>query len=58
MAYDISTKNYTCRSCGLTLAYHEIIEARRKNLPGVNDEEKKRQERREYLKWWLTKKEK
>lgn len=57
MAYDLNVKLYSCRSCGLTLKYHEILEAKRKNLPPPGEEEKK-QERREYLKWWLSKKEK
>ncbi|MFQ5998810.1 MAG: TFIIB-type zinc ribbon-containing protein [Candidatus Bathyarchaeia archaeon] len=54
--YDINTKHYSCKSCGLTLAYHELVEAKSKNLPGVDEEERRRQERRDYLKWWLSKK--
>jgi hypothetical protein len=58
MAYDIDTKCYTCKSCGLTLAFHEILEAKRRNLPDQEAEEKRKQERKDYLKWWLSKKEK
>jgi len=58
MVYDINVKLYTCKSCGLTLRYHELLDAKMKNLPDMGDEEKKKRERREYLKWWVTKKEK
>ena len=29
MVYDLDLKLYTCKSCGLTLRYHEIIEMRK-----------------------------
>ncbi|RLI05419.1 hypothetical protein DRO26_02270 [Candidatus Bathyarchaeota archaeon] len=57
MVYDPNLKLYTCKSCGLTLKYHELIELRRKNLPDIDTEEKRKRERKEYLKWWLSKKE-
>jgi len=56
MSYDLSTKHYTCRSCGLTLAFHEILEAKERNLPTGDAEERRRRERQDYLKWWLSKK--
>jgi transcription initiation factor TFIIIB Brf1 subunit/transcription initiation factor TFIIB len=55
MVYDSKIRMYTCRSCGLTLTYAEIVEARRKSR--FHDEtEAEKQKRREYLKWWLSKK--
>ncbi len=56
MTYDLNMKLYSCKSCGLTLAYQELLEAKNTNLRNLEDEEKKR-ERKEYLKWWLSKKE-
>jgi len=53
--YDPKIKMYTCKSCGLTLTYMEIFEARRRNLP-LDEREERKQKRREYLKWWLSKK--
>ena len=57
MAYDLGTKNYSCKSCGITLKYHEILEAKSRNMPEVGEDERKRLQRRDYLKWWLSKKE-
>jgi len=56
MVYDLDLKLYTCKSCGLTLRYQDILELRRKNMPEAEVEERKKRERKEYLKWWLTKK--
>jgi len=56
MKYDLNMKLYSCKSCGLTLSYQELLEAKNKNAQNLEAEEKKR-ERREYLKWWLSKKE-
>jgi len=58
MVYDLNLKVYTCKSCGLTLRYHEIVELRRKNMPEFDADEKRKREKREYLRWWLSKKEK
>jgi len=56
MVYDLNLKMYTCKSCGLTLRYHEIIELRRKNIPEFRSEEQRKHEKKEYLKWWLSEK--
>ena len=56
MAFDISLKLYNCKSCGLSVRYHEILELRKKNLPDYEPEDQKDRERKDYLKWWLTKK--
>jgi transcription initiation factor TFIIIB Brf1 subunit/transcription initiation factor TFIIB len=55
MSYDLNVKLYTCKSCGLTLSYQELLEAKNRNIQNFEDEHKR--ERKEYLKWWLSKKE-
>jgi DNA-directed RNA polymerase subunit M/transcription elongation factor TFIIS len=57
MAYDSRIRKYACKSCGLSLTYQELIEIRARSRPEVESpEEKHRRERKEYLKWWLSKK--
>jgi tRNA(Ile2) C34 agmatinyltransferase TiaS len=57
MRYISATKRYVCKSCGIMLTHQELIELREQMRPGVASEEEQRQkERREYLKWWLSKK--
>jgi len=60
MRYIPSTKAYVCQSCGLTLTYEELMEERRKLREelGLKFEEESEREkiRKEYLKWWLSKK--
>ena len=57
MQYQISTKHYVCKSCGLSVTQQELMELRDKLKPSEEtaDEEKERR-RKEYLKWWLSKK--
>ena len=57
MQYIISTKLYVCKSCGLSVTQQELVELREKNRPNRETEEEKRETRRkDYLKWWLSKK--
>ncbi len=57
MHYVISTKHYVCKSCGLSLTHQEIVEARERQRPRAESpEDQHRKERRDYLKWWLSKK--
>ena len=57
MQYIISTKLYVCKSCGLSVTQQELMELREKNRPNRETEEEKRENRRkDYLKWWLSKK--
>jgi len=57
MRYTSATKRYTCQSCGLTVTHQELIELREQLQTKTETEEEQRQkERREYLKWWLSKK--
>ncbi|MFQ5762289.1 MAG: hypothetical protein ACE5PO_04560 [Candidatus Bathyarchaeia archaeon] len=58
MAYDVNEKLHTCKSCGVVMTYQEILDAKQANLPGLGEEERRKQRRRDYLNWWLsTKKE-
>ena len=57
LKYISSNKRNVCKSCGLSLTQQELVESRNKSRPSFEsaDEEREKQ-RKEYLKWWLTKK--
>jgi reverse gyrase len=51
------TKHYVCKSCGLSCTGQELNDLHDKNRPAQETEEEVRQNRRkEYLKWYLSKK--
>ncbi|MEM2995071.1 MAG: hypothetical protein QXI91_03520 [Candidatus Bathyarchaeia archaeon] len=57
MQYILATKHYVCKSCGLSVTQQELIELREKLKPTFEDkEEEQDKKRKEYLKWWLSKK--
>lgn len=57
MHYMIATKHYVCKSCGLSVTQQELMELREKLRPSFEtDEDEKQKRKKEYLKWWLTKK--
>lgn len=57
MQYMISTKHYVCKSCGLSVTQQELMELREKLRPKTETKQEQDESRRkEYLKWWLTKK--
>jgi len=57
MRYEIATKHNVCKSCGLSVTHQEHWELREKNRPNMETpEEKRNKQRKEYLKWWLSKK--
>ncbi len=57
MQYMISTKHYVCKSCGLSVTQQELMELREKLRPNVESEEEEREkQKKEYLKWYLSKK--
>lgn len=57
MQYVSATRRYVCKSCGLTLTRQELMEQREKLRPRFESEsEQQKKQRREYLKWWLSKK--
>ncbi len=57
MLYQIATKHHVCKSCGLSVTQQELMELKERNRPPEETLEEERENRRkEYLKWWLTKK--
>jgi len=57
--YDIPTKRYLCKSCGLFVTKDEILDLRDKERDKRYEEDgrrKKTREHSEYLDWWLSKK--
>ncbi|UCF45452.1 MAG: hypothetical protein JSW44_02125 [Candidatus Bathyarchaeota archaeon] len=57
MQYTIATKHFICKSCGLSVTQQELWEMREKLRPHVETaEDEKQKQRKEYLKWWLSKK--
>jgi len=57
MHYSVSTKHYTCKSCGLSVTQQELMELRDRLKPSQESaEEEKENRKKEYLKWWLSKK--
>ena len=57
MIYDTVTRNYTCKSCGLSVPFHEYAELKQNLEPKVEDDmEKRKKRRKEYLDWWFSKK--
>jgi len=59
MLYISRIKQYSCKNCGLTLTLQELIEVREslRRSKEVSEEEERKKLRREYLQWWLSKKE-
>jgi hypothetical protein len=57
MRYISLTKRYVCKSCGLSVTFQELMEIRdRLKSPTKPQVEERKQIKKEYLKWWLTKK--
>lgn len=57
MHYIIATKHYVCKSCGLSVTQQELVELREKLRPNLeSEEEEKQRKKKEYLKWYLSKK--
>ena len=57
MQYMIATKHYVCKSCGLSVTQQELMEMREKLRPNAETEDEERQKKKkEYLKWYLSKK--
>jgi hypothetical protein len=56
LSYDPVLKQYTCRSCGLTVTSQQLLEGKEKLQDRESSDEQKRRKQREYLNWWLSKK--
>ncbi|HYW01965.1 MAG TPA: hypothetical protein VE862_10880 [Candidatus Acidoferrum sp.] len=56
LSYDSALKQYTCKSCGLTVNFQQLMEGRNKIRDRETPEEERKRKQNEYLKWWLSKK--
>jgi transcription initiation factor TFIIIB Brf1 subunit/transcription initiation factor TFIIB len=57
LKFDPNHKRYVCQSCGLAVTREEIDEIHSKNTAlTTNTEDDKERRRKDYLKWWSTKK--
>lgn len=57
MKYMPATKQYVCKSCGLSLTQQELMELKEKLRPTFeSSEEERKKQRKDYLKWWFSKK--
>jgi len=56
MHYISLTKQYVCKSCGLSCTGQELNDLHDKNHPDYDEEDPKAARRKEYLKWYLSKK--
>lgn len=57
MMYDISTKHFVCKKCGLYVTREQLQELRWKlRSRSVDEKKKKKKLEDEYLSWWLSKK--
>ena len=57
MHYIIDTKHHVCKSCGLSVTQQELMELREKlRPPEETKEEEQERHKKEYLKWYLSKK--
>ncbi len=59
LLYDLASKRYSCKSCGLYLTREELSDMRYKMKVVPDDERRKRQRQQaDYLDWWLSDKKK
>lgn len=57
LIYDKSLKQYTCKSCGLTFTFQQLLEDKGRAFKrDSSEEEARKRKQKEYLKWWLSKK--
>ena len=58
LSYDSILKQYACKSCGLTFTFQQLMEGKDKMYGDrETSEEQRKRKQKEYLKWWLSKKE-
>ncbi len=55
LKFETSHRRYVCLSCGLSLTRDEIDEIKAK-YAATSTEDEKEKLKKEYLKWWSTKK--
>ncbi|MEM1584065.1 MAG: hypothetical protein QXF28_04460 [Nitrososphaerota archaeon] len=54
--YDRNSKEYVCRSCGLTYTFQDLVIESEKMFEEKLKRDEKRRTREEYLEWWLSRK--
>ncbi|HVD35776.1 MAG TPA: TFIIB-type zinc ribbon-containing protein, partial [Nitrososphaeraceae archaeon] len=54
LKFDISTKNFICRSCGLYASREKIDELRDKTHQNNNSDDRRKHD--DYLDWWQSSK--
>ena len=55
--YDTKLRRFVCKGCGLSLSSQERMEIKDNQKPNTaKAAEDRKKKRREYLKWWLSKK--
>ncbi|MGD0329477.1 MAG: hypothetical protein ABSB40_03405 [Nitrososphaeria archaeon] len=55
LTYEVSTKKYLCKSCGLYATKEQLQDLRDKARED-SDKDKKKRRQNEVLSWWLSKK--
>ena len=59
MVYELSTKHFQCKRCGLFVTREQLDDIKTKNRDKEEDEKKKRRRvEDDYLAWWLSDKKK
>jgi transposase-like protein len=53
LLYDRHSQRYVCKNCGLTMTREEYSSIVKKRVSKPEEDDSRR---REYLKWWLSKK--
>jgi len=57
MTYDLATKHFTCKKCGLYVTREQLYDLRVKIRERVDDDKRKRRQMQDdYLEWWLSSK--
>lgn len=56
LLYDRESKEYVCRSCGLTYTFQDLVAESEKMFENRSRKDYKKRSREEYLEWWLSKK--
>jgi hypothetical protein len=55
MLFDMPTKRFGCKHCGLFLTREELSDIRYKQRTPVEDERRKKsRQQSDYLEWWLS----
>jgi hypothetical protein len=56
LSYDPVLKQYSCKSCGLTFTFQQLLEGKGQLMDRESVDEQRKRRQKEYLNWWLSKK--